>query len=247
MDTQNDNLSKVQKWLAAARGKGEVLRRWVLNRNTLARLWPLFAALFMVGIVLGAWRGNTPTRPHTTIVDSRAEPGPETAPAPVSPELQSIASAGTARYQNELNAALRAEQNEATAPVSEKDFVRPCPGRVAEKFGWQRDSALGTWRLQAGVFLAAARGTPVVAIAPGKVARVEQDSLHGVLVAVDHDSHWRSIYGRLSDVTVTPGDPVTSGEILARVGNGPEGGYGVYFALYRDGEPQDPQLVIPGL
>lgn len=244
MATKRNKRKNVRGLLAGALQKGNALCRRVFNRATAAKLLPLFVVLFMVGAVIGFWRATPSVGPDV----KEAEPAAElTSPAAVSLDLQSLALTEKQRFERGLEAALREEPDRPGNPVSEKDFIPPCPGRVSEPFGWRRDAELGVWKLHAGVFLGAARRTPVVAIAPGKVARVEQDSLHGVLVAVDHDSHWRSVYGRLSEVTVVPGDAVTAGQVLARVGNGPEGGYGLYFALYRDGEPQDPQVVIPGL
>lgn len=221
-----------------------VFIRTLFSKERLLRVWPLFPVLFLFGMFGGIWK---------------AAPRPQLGPPPgialqqeseaaLVPELGQVASTNATRFDGQLRQAIQAGTGDDTlAPVASGNLVRPCPGRVSMAFGWRRDDALGTWRLQAGVFLEAPAESHVVAIAPGRVARVEQDSQHGTVVAIDHDSHWRALYGNLGPVTVSAGDRVTAGQIIASVGPGPEGGFGLYFALYRDGEPQDPQTVIPGL
>lgn len=81
----------------------------------------------------------------------------------------------------------------------------------------------------------------------GRWPRVEHNTLHGTLITIDHDSHWRSVYGYLSEVSIAAGDPVTVGQVIGKAGPGPEVADGLYFAVYKDGEPQDPQMLIPGL
>ncbi len=204
---------------------------WTKTRNN----WLLLLLLFLLGFAVGVWR-STALR-----IQSPAASAVRGSTVP-----QASAEAGT-KSDAMLTQTIRESSTASLVAVSPSEFVRPCPGRVTETFGWKRDDSMGAWNLHAGVFLASSSSASVVAIAGGQVARIEHDTLHGTLITIDHDRHWRSVYGHLSETAIAAGDPVTAGQIIGRAGPGPEGAEGLYFAVYHDGEPQDPQILIPGL
>lgn len=234
-----------QKTLQAFSEKLKSLWRRLPAKGVIVRYWPLLCALFLIGMWGGIWRSASQAGRDASAKNADRVIG-EAVVNPV-PEITSMVAGEGEKFAKGLDQLLSAGNEIELAPVSPADFVRPCPGRISDKFGWRRDKATGTWRLYAGVFLSATQGSAVVAIASGRIARVERDPLQGTLVAVDHDRRWRSIYGRLGEALVSPGDMVAAGQVIGRAGTGPEGGYGVYFAIYRDGEPQDPAVIIPGL
>jgi len=231
--------------------------------------WLLLLLLFLLGFVVGVWRsaaafriqspaaasipmGTGSTGTKTTAAPQAGAATPTSVEAGVPgvqplPELSNLIQQQTAGFDARLAEAIRESGVASLKTVHSSEFVRPCPGRVAETFGWKRDNSMGAWNLHAGVFLASPPNASIVAIASGQVARIEHNTLHGTLITIDHDSHWRSVYGHLSEITIVAGDPVTAGQIIGRVGLGPEGAEGLYFAVYHDGEPQDPQTLIPGL
>jgi murein DD-endopeptidase MepM/ murein hydrolase activator NlpD len=235
---------------------------WTKTRNN----WLLLLLLFLLGFAVGVWRstalriqspaasavrGSTvPQASAEAGTKSGAKPGTKpfhtTGAQPLS-ELSSLMQRQTAEFDAMLTQTIRESSTASLVAVSPSEFVRPCPGRVTETFGWKRDDSMGAWNLHAGVFLASSSSASVVAIAGGQVARIEHDTLHGTLITIDHDRHWRSVYGHLSETAIAAGDPVTAGQIIGRAGPGPEGAEGLYFAVYHDGEPQDPQILIPGL
>ena len=231
---------------------------WAKTRKN----WFLLLLLFLLGFAVGVWRSTTvriqsPAAapvPMGTGITTTAAPqvgakllnSVEAGVQPL-PELSNLMQQQTAEFDARLTKAIRESSIASLIAVNSSEFVRPCPGRVTETFGWKRDDSMRAWNLHAGVFLASPSNASIVAIAGGQVARIEHDTLHGTLVTIDHDSHWRSVYGHLSEVSIAAGGPVTAGQIIGRVGPGPEGAEGIYFAVYHDGEPQDPQMLIPGL
>ena len=100
-------------------------------------------------------------------------------------------------------------------------------------FGGDTTTVAGApaWR-HAGVDVAAARGTRVLAPAAGTVADVGEYVLTGRTVLVDHGIGVFSAYFHLDTVLVRRGDEVAQGKILGRVGstglsNGPHLHYGI--------------------
>ncbi len=68
---------------------------------------------------------------------------------------------------------------------------------------------------------------------------------YGKLVIVKHNDRYLSAYGHNRSLLVKEGDPVKSGQVVARLG-GPNGDSDVmYFEIRRDGKPRDPLLYLP--
>jgi murein DD-endopeptidase MepM/ murein hydrolase activator NlpD len=74
-----------------------------------------------------------------------------------------------------------------------------------------------------GVDFAVITGTPVVAAAPGRVAKVQHDvggyGLHVVLDCEKQGKKFRVIYAHLSDNAVHVSEQVTEGQIIGKSGN----------------------------
>lgn len=93
-----------------------------------------------------------------------------------------------------------------------------------------------------GMLFAAAAGTQIHSIFPGKV--IFADWLHGfgLLVIVQHGKHYITIYGRNQSVYVKKGDSINAGQVIATVGN--SGGFqnsALYFEIRYDAKPIDPR------
>ena len=127
---------------------------------------------------------------------------------------------------------------------SDGSFVRqrgnlrlPVRGAVSGRFGAERDGG-GTWR---GLFIKAASGGEVKAIASGRVVFSEWMRGFGNLLIVDHGDAYLSIYGYNDSLLKQVGQAVKGGETIATVGNSggnPESG--LYFELRHKGQPIDP-------
>ena len=132
------------------------------------------------------------------------------------------------------------EAGQASGPFSGlKGQLRlPVRGELAGRFGAQRAGGAASGR---GVFIRAAEGAPVRAIAPGQVVYADWMRGFGNLLIVDHGESFLSIYGNNESLLKQTGDAVTLGEPLATVGqSGGNEETGLYFELRHLGRPFDP-------
>ncbi|HTW54362.1 MAG TPA: peptidoglycan DD-metalloendopeptidase family protein [Stellaceae bacterium] len=93
-----------------------------------------------------------------------------------------------------------------------------------------------------GINIAAPLGTPVRAIDGGTVVYSGNEVKgYGNIVLIRHANGWISAYAHLSDVAVRPGDAISAGEVIAKVGN--SGGVAepqLHFELRRGKKPVNP-------
>lgn len=114
----------------------------------------------------------------------------------------------------------------------------PTRGELANRFGTPRQEGGTTWK---GVFIRAASGTEVKAIAPGRIVFADWLRGFGNLAIVDHGDGYLSVYGNNESLYKAVGQPVKSGEAIASVGNsGGNPETGLYFELRHLGQPLDP-------
>ena len=102
---------------------------------------------------------------------------------------------------------------------------------------------LHTYRPHLGVDLAAAYGTPVKAIADGRVENEGWCGELGNCIRIEHDNSTTSIYGHLSkiDSKVKPGSYIKLGQQIGNVGStGLSTGPHLHFAIEKRGEIVDP-------
>ncbi len=113
----------------------------------------------------------------------------------------------------------------------------PLRGEVIGRFGSPR--AEGTlWK---GVFIRAASGQPVKAVATGEVVFADWLRGFGNLIIIDHGGGYLSLYAANESLLKQVGDSVRTGDAIATSGN--SGGMaesGVYFEIRKNGQPLDP-------
>lgn len=130
-------------------------------------------------------------------------------------------------------------------------FDWPRPPRVTSPFG-QRRLFNGELRSRhTGLDLAGRDGDPVRAAADGRVAFTGDLFYQGGAVYVDHGLGVYTGYFHLSGIEVEPGDEVTRGQVVGRVGaTGRVTGPHLHWAAYVDGQTLDPatllELLPPG-
>lgn len=115
----------------------------------------------------------------------------------------------------------------------------PVAGEVTAKFGSRRGDGSGPgWK---GLFIRAAEGSPVKAIADGRVVFAEWLRGFGNLIIIDHGNQYLTIYGNNQALLKRPGDQVKSGEVIASAGNtGGNRESGLYFEMRHQGRAFDP-------
>jgi murein DD-endopeptidase MepM/ murein hydrolase activator NlpD len=92
--------------------------------------------------------------------------------------------------------------------------------RIVSRFSYSRmHPILNVRRAHLGVDYAAPIGAPVVAVSNGVVTQAGFAGDAGRLVTIRHASGYESLYMHLSAVIVRPGQHVSQGDVIARVGS----------------------------
>lgn len=114
----------------------------------------------------------------------------------------------------------------------------PVAGDLVGRFGASRGEGGTSWK---GVFIRAAAGSEVKAVAAGRVVYAEWLRGFGNLLILDHGDQYLSIYGNNETLLKQPGDVVKAGDTIAHVGtSGGNAEPGLYFELRYRGQPFDP-------
>ena len=132
------------------------------------------------------------------------------------------------------------QRPDATAlPVT---FASPLPGaRLSSRFGLRKHPILGVTMMHQGLDLAAPAGTPIRAAASGVVAETGRDGGYGNFVRLRHDGRMETLYGHMSRIAATPGQPISLGAVIGYVGStGLANGPHLHFEVRQDGVPVDP-------
>jgi septal ring factor EnvC (AmiA/AmiB activator) len=95
----------------------------------------------------------------------------------------------------------------------------PVEGRVLAEFGYEIHPKYKTRVPMNGIVIAAPEGTPIRAVAPGRVEFVDWYPGYGRTIILNHGSGYYSLYAHASEVLVARGAEVRAGQEIARVGD----------------------------
>ena len=125
-------------------------------------------------------------------------------------------------------------------------FVWPVTGRLSGVYGSQRVLNGKPRRPHYGTDVAAPEGTPVRAIAGGRIAFVHPGMFfNGKTVLIDHGLGLRSVYIHMHETHIKAGQRVKAGAVIGSVGmTGRATGPHLHFALTLADTPIDPELVL---
>jgi len=138
----------------------------------------------------------------------------------------------------------------ALATWSEKsdidlDFITPVDGRLSSLFGLRRFFNNQPRNPHSGLDIAAPKGTPVVAPAPGRVIETGNYYYNGNTVFLDHGQGLITGYFHMNEIKVKAGQPINRGDTLGRVGEtGRVTGPHLHWNVYLNGTKVDPALFI---
>ena len=163
-----------------------------------------------------------------------------------------------ARYQrakaNEarISAALRHWESHSGGPswTPGARFIMPANGWKSSDFGYRYDPYFHVWQLHAGVDIAAPGGAPIYAAGSGQVIFAGWNGGYGNYTCISHGRfHGRGLstcYGHQSALLVHPGQRVSAGEMIGRVGTtGASTGYHLHFEVRLNGNPVQPLPWLP--
>jgi murein DD-endopeptidase MepM/ murein hydrolase activator NlpD len=120
----------------------------------------------------------------------------------------------------------------------------PVSGRVTSGFGERFHPILGYRRMHAGMDLAAAYGSPIVAAADGRVVSAGWHGGYGRLVAIMHAGGVETMYGHMSRIVAEVGGSVRKGQVIGYVGSsGLSTGPHVHYEVLKNGRAVNPLSV----
>jgi septal ring factor EnvC (AmiA/AmiB activator) len=128
--------------------------------------------------------------------------------------------------------AVRERATITTASLGRLDW--PVDGRIVFQFGRQTLPS-GSVIRHNGIGIAAPAGSPVRAVAGGRVALVERISTYGLSVIVAHGDGYYSLYMQLASASVGKGDAVAKAQVVGTVG-GQNSDYGPHLQFQIRGE-----------
>lgn len=141
---------------------------------------------------------------------------------------------------------LRSALADVPADLGNKPFARlkgqmawPLRGKLLARYGDPKAGGRLKWN---GLWISGKEGEPVRSIARGRVAYVGWMHRYGLIVVLEHEGGFYSLYGHSQQVAVGVGDWVQAGDAVASVGV--TGGYespGLYFELRRGTQAIDPR------
>ena len=151
-----------------------------------------------------------------------------------------------ARRNPELEAIYLSRQERTGAQGWRQDFVWPVEGRISGRFGSQRIYRGEPGSYHSGLDIARPTGTPFVAPADGVVVLAVDDySLEGQLLIIDHGQGLNSAFLHCSRILVREGETVRQGQHIGDVGSsGRATGPHLHWGLTWHGARLDPLLFV---
>lgn len=98
-------------------------------------------------------------------------------------------------------------------------FQRPAPGPFSSPFGLRRFFNDQPRKPHSGLDIAAAKGTPIRAPAPGVILDAGDYFFNGRNLILDHGRGLISMYSHMERIDVNIGDRISTGDLLGTVGN----------------------------
>lgn len=157
------------------------------------------------------------------------------------------------RYQQQVVATLERESKEieqmirrlASSNIQKAQKGRlswPVIGAITSGFGMRRHPLLGGAPLfHTGIDIGASYGTPIRAVASGRVIFAGWYGGYGNMIIIDHGGRISTVYGHLSKIVVKVGEEVAEGDVIGYVGStGLSTGPHLHFEVRINGDPVDP-------
>ena len=135
-------------------------------------------------------------------------------------------------------------------PIKQPDFLisMPVSGEVIKEFSGDElvySKTFDDYRVHNGIDIRANRSEAVFSVYDGAVEDVYTDDLEGIVIVINHNNGYSSVYKNLSsDKMVKKGELVTKGQVISGVGNSgifeSEEESHLHFELLKDGENVNP-------
>ena len=134
----------------------------------------------------------------------------------------------------------------------EKGLVWPVQGPVLLDYSMNATiyyPTLEQYQYNPAMVIGGAVNDKVYFVAKGKITSIETNEETGCTVTQDLGDGYTAIYGQLKEVTFEVGDMVQSGQVVGYIDEPTKyysvEGPNVYFQLFKDGTPIDPEEILP--
>ncbi len=139
----------------------------------------------------------------------------------------------------------RLEQAQDWGDYGERDFpglkgrlIRPVEGNTVREFGRFRHPEFGTVTFNSGIDIEARSGSPVRAVAKGRVEYVDVLPGYGNCIIINHGGGYYTLYAHADRSLVAQGDKVDAGRVIAEVGVAAESP--IHFEIRKSKKALDP-------
>lgn len=114
-------------------------------------------------------------------------------------------------------------------------------GTVVAHFGNHVHPVLKTITQNTGIDISIKSGAPVKSVADGEVAMIHWLPSYGNLVILRHPGGYHTVYAHLSEISVTEGQKVKDGAVIAKSGDSVSGSV-LHFEVWKEKDKQNPEL-----
>ena len=124
-------------------------------------------------------------------------------------------------------------------------FDFPWLSSVSSGYGYRVHPITGEKNLHRGVDIAAAPGTPIKAVQDGRVVSAGDAGGYGLCVVIEDDKGYQSRYAHCSSLSVSAGQEVKRGDVIAAVGStGQSTGPHLHLEVMLNGEYLNPYYFV---
>ena len=146
----------------------------------------------------------------------------------------------------EILEARRAERAKAWGEYGEADFTalrgrmtRPADGRTVRPFGKYTHPEFKTVTFNTGIDIETRPGSPVKAVARGRVEYADVLPGYGDCIILNHGGGWYTLYAHTTALFVSQGEQVERGSVIAEAGGG-EAATPLHFEVRQSKKALDP-------
>lgn len=110
---------------------------------------------------------------------------------------------------------------------------------IRNNFGTLANNTTNTQLYNYGIDFSIAYGSKVFAVASGTVTVVGDTPFYGSVVIINHTNGYHTVYAKMSDITVKPGEKIRLNQLIGKSGENMDG-QGLHFEIWKDKTPLNP-------
>ena len=174
------------------------------------------------------------------LLGGQAQPPPEIEPSVANSQLTPL------RLRPGQSAMLPPPPGSTLAPFFlNASMIPPVAGAITSPFAFRVHPLSGNLDFHNGIDIAAPYGQEILAVLPGVVKKVGENSIYGNYLVLRHAHNLKTLYAHCSQILVKEGEKVSQGQPLAEVGrSGMATGPHLHFAVLVEGLYVDPMHVL---